>query len=154
MEKFFEHPDIIAGASIGVTIALILGFLFIFWLFNIICMMMGAKAAGIQNRSFGKAFLASILISWLGGTLIGFLTLLNPIAGLVGLLLVPALFIKLVYSCGLGEAIVAYIVNVIASIALMIVLILTLIFGFGLSVDKLKSESSTNSVLIENNCDV
>jgi hypothetical protein len=117
-------------------------------------MMMGAKAAGIQNRSLGKAFLASILISWLGGTLIGFLTLLNPIAGLVGLLLVPALFIKLVYSCGLGEAIVAYIVNIIASIALMIVLILTLIFGFGLSVDKLKSESSTNSVLIENNCDV
>ena len=138
MEKLAEYSDLIAGAGIGIVIFLVLGLLFVFWLFNIFCMMMGAKVADIRNRSFGKAFVASILIAWLGSTLIGGLSFIHPILGILGLLFVPAIFIKLIYSCGLGQAIVAYIVNIVTSVVLTVALALTLILGLGLSVDKLK----------------
>ncbi len=145
MEKFAEYPEIIAGAGIGIVIFIILGILFVFWLFNIFCMMMGAKVANISNRSFGKAFVASLLIAWLGGAVIGGLSLLHPLLGLAGLIFVPAIFIKMVYSCDLGQAIIAYIINIITSITLTIVLILTLTFGLGLSIDKLKKQSNEDN---------
>ena len=145
MNNISDYPAVIAGAGIGFTIAIIAGLIFIFWLFNIFCMMAGAKIADISKRSFGKAFLASILISWLGGTVVSLLTLLNPLLGLIGLLLVPAFFIKLVYSCGLGKAIVAYIFNIITTIGLTIAFIFMLMFGLGLSLDKLKKQENSNS---------
>ena len=145
MNNISEYPELIAGAGIGIVIAVVAGGIFIFWLFNIFCMMAGAKVADISNRSFGKAFVASILIAWLGGTIISVLSLIHPLLGLVGLLFVPAFFIKLVYSCGLGKAVVAYIINIITSIALTVALIVTLIFGLGLSAEKLKKLENSNS---------
>ncbi len=144
MEKLAEYPEILAGASVGVLILMILGFIFIFWLFNIFCMMIGAKVADISNRSFGKAFVASILIAWLGGTVIGGLSFVHPILGVLGVIFVPAIFIKVVYSCGLGKAVVAYIINIVVSIVLMTTLIFTLIFGLGFSLDKLKKHENSS----------
>lgn len=145
MDSISDYPELVAGLGIGMIIAIVAGVIFIFWLFNIFCMMAGAHIANINKRSFWKAFVASILISWLGGTVITALSFINPILGLLGLLLVPALFIKLVYSCGLGQAIVAYIINIITSVGLTLALIITLILGLGLSVDKLKKQDNGNS---------
>jgi len=150
MGDLSNYPELLAGVGFWIIILCVVVFLFIFWLFNVICMMLGAKAAGIQDRSFVKAFLASLLISWLGGLLIGFLSFLHPFVGVVGLLFVPAVFIKIVYACGLGKALVAYIVNITVSFVLMIALFVVLIFGFGFSVDKLKGgDGGENAPVVE-----
>ena len=103
-------------------------------------MMVGAKIVNIKNRSFGKAFVASMLIAFLGSTCVGLLGLIHPLLGAIGILLVPGIFIKMIYSCGLGEAIIAYIINICASIAIMIGIILTIILGFGITIENLQKD--------------
>ena len=127
MEKFIEHPEALFGAWIGLGIGIVLVSAVIIWLFNIACMMIGAKVANIENRSFGKAFLATLLIAILGGGCVSLLTLLHPLIGLVGLVLVPAIFIHWVYSCGLGKAIIAYIINLVATGVLIAGMVVSLL---------------------------
>ena len=140
MEKILEYPELLFGVGVGLAIAIVAGMVIIYWVLSAWCMMIGAKIMNIEHRTFGKALLSALLITFLGGGIVGFLTVIHPLLGLAGVFLVPGFFIQAVYSCGLIQAIGAYIFNIIASVVLMIILIFTLFFTLGISLDKLHKE--------------
>ncbi len=122
-------PEALIGIGIAAWIILVLSSMLFFLVVNSLFLMIGAKIAGIEHRTFAKALLATIMIIFLAGIPIGLLSLLHWVIGLLGMILVPALFIKLAYSCPLGRAVVAYILSIIASFLITACLVFALFSG-------------------------
>ena len=119
-QEIIDLNSAIFGAGLGIALGIILVFTIGIWVLNIVALMVGAKLAGIKDRGFGKALMATVLIVFLGGFIVAMLTMLHPLAGLLGFFLVPCLFVKWVYSCSLGRAVLAYVLSFFASITFFI----------------------------------
>lgn len=107
--------SIIAGVGIAVLLLLILLLViaaFFLWI--------GAKLAGIQNATFGKAVVAA-LVSVIALAVLQVITSIIPfLGGLVGFLLgilVSIYIIKAVFDTSWGKALLAWILYVVAIIA-------------------------------------
>lgn len=77
----------------------------------------GAKVAGIDGRSYGKAFMATgidVVISWILAAGLGLIGLGNGLIAFVVGLAVNLYIIKSIYTTGWGRAFVAWLVQVIA----------------------------------------
>jgi hypothetical protein len=146
IDKFMEWTAIIHAMG-WLSIVLISFFVTIGgWLFSALAIMLGAKIAKIDDRSFGKAFLAVILIFILGGIITSILSFISPFLGLLGLI-VPVLFIQWVYSSSFGEALVTYIMSLIFTIVLYFGLAIAIAFGliaFGKHIESIKEPEGKN----------
>lgn len=150
-----ELSSLIAGifaAGMILAILFILIFSCIFIFFNVLTLMIGAKVAGVEGRSFGKAFIAGIIINFIWGVfglfLFNVLLMLlgNPIAVLITLLTIPLIVIKLVYSCGFFKAFVTYIVSLLAYLTFVSAIFFVCIFTIKNSID----QNNKSSVKVTN----
>ena len=142
----FENPEElfknIFALSLGISVGIITVFILLSWLLNIVSLMLGVKLAGVKNRGFGKAFLATMLIVFFGGFVVALLTTFNPLLGLLGLLIVPSIFIQWVYSCSFSKACGAYILSFFANIAFFIAILVTLPLAINICADKINKSDS------------
>jgi signal transduction histidine kinase len=126
------------GMSFGITVAIAVIAYIMSWLLNILGMMIGAKIADIDNRSFGKAFIATLLIVCLGGFVLSVLAVIHPILAVLGFFLIPVFFVQWAYSCSFGKAAIAYIINIFACTFLFIAFVMAIVFGLGITIDSLR----------------
>lgn len=137
-----------AGVIIAILVIIIVACVFI--VFNVFTLMLGAKFAGIDNRGFGKAFVSALVINFFWGFLVYLLSFFeNPYFGLMAILLVPCIIIKIIYGCSLWQAIIAYIVSLIAYMLFAVLIVLT---GFVIVkgvVDSKKSQSIESTTKIK-----
>lgn len=114
----------LAGLGLGLIAFLVLALLisaFFLWI--------GAKLAGIQGASFGKAILAALVSVVALALLQIVLSLIPRIGGTLGLLLgilVSIYVIKAVFDTGWGKAILAWILYIVA---IIVAGIIATIFG-------------------------
>ncbi len=107
--------SIIAGVGIAVLLLLILLLViaaFFLWI--------GAKLAGIQNATFGKAVVAALVSVIALAVLQVIMSIIPFLGGLVGFLLgilVSIYIIKAVFDTSWGKALLAWILYVVAIIA-------------------------------------
>lgn len=144
--KLFET---LLGLQLGIMLGIITAIILLSWLLNIVSLMLGAKIAGIKDRGFGKALLATVLIVFLGGLVATLLTALHPLAGLIGVFIIPCLFIQWVYSCPFSKACLAYILSFIANIIFFVAIMITLPLAFNMYADKINKSNSTDKAKIE-----
>lgn len=137
-----------AGVVIAILVIIVIACVFI--IFNVLTLMVGAKIAGIEKRSFGKAFVSALVINFFWGVL-GFILSFfsNPYFGLMAILLVPCMIIKIVYDCSLWRAILAYFVSLIAYMLFAVLIVATGFFIIKGAIDSKKSESVEKTTKVE-----
>lgn len=148
-EELVKSFETMFALHLGIFIGIFLTFILLSWLLNVISLMLGAKIAGVNDRSFGKALLATVLIVLFGGLVVALLTALHPIAGLIGAFIVPCMFIQWVYSCSFGKAAVAYILSFFANVAFIFAAIITIPLVFSIVVGNIKNTDSKEKPKIE-----
>lgn len=115
------------GVIVGVFVALFIQALFL---------LLGAKLAGIEDRTFGRAlgtaFLGGIA-SFIVSAILGFVPLIGHVLGLVCGFLISALIMKAIFTTTLGKAawamVIAWILTLIIFGGVMLLLMLA---GVGL----------------------
>lgn len=144
--KLFET---LFALQLGVAIGIITVFILLSWLLNIVSLMLGVKIAGVKDHSFGKALLATVLIVFFGGFTVTLLTAIHPLIGLLGIFVVPCLFIKWVYACSFLKACAAYILSFFANIAFIIAVVATLPIAFNIFADRINKADSKVEIKTE-----
>ena len=79
----------------------------------------GAAVAGIEGRSYGKAFVASgvyVLVSWVVGAVLTFLGVGSGLIPFVLGVVINLYIIKSVFSTSWGKAIVAWLIQLVATV--------------------------------------
>lgn len=109
-----------AGVIAAVCIFLLFSTIMLF--FYTIALMMGAKAVNIEDRTFGKALTATALNLFLGWIIVGVCLFIFPPLAIVAYFLLPCIFIKWIYECSLGKAIVTAVLSYFAAFLLLFVL--------------------------------
>lgn len=130
---------VILGVSIasivGALIALgMIAFICICVLFSIIMLffstfslMIAARMVNIKGRTFSKALTATFLIIFIGGFVTSMSFLFVPDLGVIPYFLSPCFFIKWIYECTFGKAVLASIYSSIISFLLAGILIITIV---------------------------
>ncbi|RMD84788.1 MAG: hypothetical protein D6820_00675 [Lentisphaerae bacterium] len=120
-KELIDFFNLILGAGILLAIAVFLILAIVLCVLQVIFLMIGARFAGIEDRSFGKALMAIVLNIFFGTFLSILLGKIHLLLGVFAFFLVPCLFIKWSYSCSWIKAILAYIFAFIASIVFFLV---------------------------------
>lgn len=113
----------ILGMGVGILLAglfliFFVGALFLYW---------GACLAGIERRSFGRAFLANFLCFVAGGVTSVLLGAF-PLAQLVVYLFLSFLLIKTVFATSFGRAVIAWLMQIVVAALLVGALVLGSVF--------------------------
>lgn len=118
----------ILGAGIGIIILMIV----INILIGAFFLWLGAKIAGIENNTFGKAigaFVLSMIVVYVISLIFSFIPLIGTILGFIIGLILSILIVKGIYKTSSGKAFIAILLAWVLSI--IVLFLFALIFGLG-----------------------
>jgi hypothetical protein len=106
-----------AGLGVGLGI-LALAFVVIYGVIAIF-IHIGTALAGIENRSFGRAFGAALMIHIVGSIIAAIVAVFQPLLGFGVFHLLGWHLLRGVYDTGFGRALVAYLLSMIVPVILV-----------------------------------
>ncbi|MFW5845771.1 MAG: hypothetical protein ACOCXJ_06055 [Planctomycetota bacterium] len=114
----------VGGLGAGLMLLVFIVFLCIASLF----LHIGTGLAGVRQRSFGKAILATVVCNIIAAVI----NFLLPVIGVLVAIFVCPLLIMPIYSTTYGKALIAYLLSFVIAIAASVVLVLVLA-GMGMA---------------------
>lgn len=110
--------DIDAVTAAGLGIGAVLAVVVIGLVIGAVFMAIGAALAGIRDRTFGKAVMATFLVWIVAGVVSGVAGFFFPLLGLVVYVLLAIVLVKAAYGCGVVQALIALVMSVVVSLLL------------------------------------
>lgn len=118
----------IAAAGIFIIIALIVVTFFVASAFTL----WAAKIVKVDNATYGKALLATLLGSLAGGAVafvLGFLPVVGYVLGIIGAWLVDSLVVKSIFDTGYGKGLLITLLASVLAAAVAVAIVLLLVLG-------------------------
>jgi len=119
----------LAGAGVLIVVAIILVAFFVASAFTL----WAARIVKVENATYGKALLATLLGSLAGGAVavvLGFVPAVGPVLGIIGAWLIDSLVVKAIFSTSYGKGLlITLLASVLAGLVTAGIVLLLVMIG-------------------------
>jgi hypothetical protein len=109
---------------ISAALGAVFGIFFLAWALSAFFMYVAAKVSGVENATFGKAFLAALacsFITWFSAVIFSIVPVVGTILGIVIGVVLSIFVIKGVFGASFGRAFLVWIFNGLSQIAAVVI---------------------------------